>query len=114
MSLFGGAISLSIPAAFVDASLFRQVPDHQEVFVSSQDKSQSLIVEILEMTTESDDAVLFHFNELAVDNDAQLPDNAIVQRLQLPLLPSMNLPYICNFFFHSLSSLHVFFNHPSI
>ncbi|KAI8622709.1 hypothetical protein BC830DRAFT_1052748, partial [Chytriomyces sp. MP71] len=45
--LFGGAISLLLPNGYVDASQLRQVPDNQEVFVSSTDNS-SIIVELLE------------------------------------------------------------------
>lgn len=44
--LFGGAMSAAIPARFVDASRFREVPDNQEVLVDP-DTDQSIIVEIL-------------------------------------------------------------------
>ncbi|ORY41607.1 Mog1p/PsbP-like protein [Rhizoclosmatium globosum] len=91
MSLFGGAITLAVPPSHTDASVFREVPDNQEVFVSTTDNS-SLIVELLEMERDQQDWALFHFIELASDNDAALPADAIVARTQLQLLPSMNLP----------------------
>ena len=47
IELFGGALSIKIPNDFNDVSGFRQVPDHQEVFVS-RDSDDTLIVEILE------------------------------------------------------------------
>ena len=45
--LFGGAIKCLVPTTFVDASVFRQVPDNQEVFVD-QGGDNSFIVELLE------------------------------------------------------------------
>lgn len=50
--LFGGALSIKVPKDFKDVSVFRQVPDHQEVFVSN-DSDDSLIVELLETPSES-------------------------------------------------------------
>ncbi|CAM9938365.1 unnamed protein product, partial [Hapterophycus canaliculatus] len=44
--LFGGAMECLLPAAFVDVSDLRQVPDHQEVFASKED-GISIIVEVL-------------------------------------------------------------------
>lgn len=49
--LFGGALSIKVPKDFKDVSAFRQVPDHQEVFVSN-DSDDSLIVELLETPSE--------------------------------------------------------------
>ena len=46
-SLFGGALSISIPDVFVNASNFREIPDNQEVFVS-KDSDFSFIIELLE------------------------------------------------------------------
>jgi hypothetical protein len=46
--LFGGAISADIPSTFIDASDFRPIPSHQEVYVS-KDSSDSIIIEIVEM-----------------------------------------------------------------
>ncbi len=46
--LFGGAISADIPSSFVDASDFRPIPSHQEVYVS-KNCNDSIIIEIVEM-----------------------------------------------------------------
>lgn len=46
--LFGGALLLDLPDQFIDASSMRQIPDNQEVFVSSQELDLSFIIEILE------------------------------------------------------------------
>ncbi|GAA5824460.1 hypothetical protein JCM5353_000316 [Sporobolomyces roseus] len=73
--LFGGAISCSLPSAFLDASDLRQVPDTQEVFLSP-DSDLSLIVEVLELVKEEgaadslEAAMRFHFSSLAHDNTA--------------------------------------------
>ena len=45
--LFGGGISVKVPKDFKDVSVFRQVPDHQEVFVSNE-SDDTLIIELLE------------------------------------------------------------------
>jgi hypothetical protein len=50
--LFGGCISIKVPIDFLDVSDFRQVPDHQEVFIS-QNSDANLIVELLETPSES-------------------------------------------------------------
>jgi hypothetical protein len=49
--LFGDGIKIKVPKSFKDVSDFRQVPDHQEVFVSG-DSDASLIVELLESPSE--------------------------------------------------------------
>ncbi|GAA5929497.1 hypothetical protein JCM3775_002357 [Rhodotorula graminis] len=73
--LYGGAITASIPASFLDASDLRQVPDTQEVFLAP-DSDLSLIVEVLELVKDegsADDleaAARFLFSSLAHDNTA--------------------------------------------
>lgn len=73
--LFGGAMRAWIPRGFVDASDLRQISDHQEVFVDTQ-SDQSIILEILEMSEDdceggvAGNSAQFHFEELAVENDA--------------------------------------------
>ena len=47
MRLYGGSISLCIPSEFEDASRIRQIPDHQEVWISREDPECSLVVELL-------------------------------------------------------------------
>ena len=46
--LFGGALSCDLPDFFVDGSRFRDVPDHQEVFVDTTELGRSLIIEIVD------------------------------------------------------------------
>ncbi|KAG8992230.1 hypothetical protein FRB94_014652 [Tulasnella sp. JGI-2019a] len=69
--LFDGAIKCLWPANLMDASAFRQVPDTEEVYLS-HDTDISFTVEILERVAPDDavDAVKFHFDSLAHDNDA--------------------------------------------
>ncbi|KAF9065279.1 hypothetical protein BDP27DRAFT_1450284 [Rhodocollybia butyracea] len=71
LNLFGGAITTIAPSNLIDASAIRQVPDTQEVLLYP-DSSISIIVEILQRVEPNDnhDAVKFHFDSLAHDNDA--------------------------------------------
>ncbi|KAI6249970.1 putative ran guanine nucleotide release factor [Erysiphe necator] len=46
-SLYGGAITVELPSFFVDVSDFRQVPDHQEVFLDNSGFT-SIIFDITE------------------------------------------------------------------
>ena len=69
--LFGGAIVVELPAAFIDASSIRQVPDNQEVFLET-DTDISIVIELLENADVSDaEACEFHFRELADCNQAE-------------------------------------------
>lgn len=45
--LFGGACGIQLPLGYIDASLFRQIPDNQEVYIE-KDSDSSFIIEILE------------------------------------------------------------------
>ncbi|KDN37019.1 Mog1p/PsbP-like protein [Tilletiaria anomala UBC 951] len=73
--LFGGAITAELPQSFIDASELRQVPDNQEVMISSSSDT-SIILEVLESVKEGDAnenmeaAVRYHFDSLAHDNSA--------------------------------------------
>ncbi|KAG8853494.1 hypothetical protein FRB96_008096 [Tulasnella sp. 330] len=69
--LFDGAITCDWPANLMDASAFRQVPDTEEVYLS-QDTDISFTIEILERVEPEDpiEAIWFHFESLAHDNDA--------------------------------------------
>jgi hypothetical protein len=63
--LYGGAITVELPKPYIDASDFRQIPDHQEVFLS-QETLTSVIFEInqyVETSTETS-AVHFHFTDV--------------------------------------------------
>lgn len=67
MKLYGGAVELAVPPGFLDASKIRQVPDNQEVFLSTA-SDDSIVVELLEM----DDSYTIedYFRQLAEDNEA--------------------------------------------
>ena len=82
-ALFGGAMGVALPARFADASVFRQVPDTQEVFVDGA-TDQSVIVELLELAGEvaAPQAAEFHFGSLAQDNAAR---EAAVQQQFAPV-----------------------------
>lgn len=69
--LYGGAMSTIIPSYFVDASTFRQVPDTQEVFVSTKDINDSIIIDLLESVPEKDlsDILEAHMEEITRLND---------------------------------------------
>ncbi len=68
----GAALPGQLNADFFDASRFRVVPDHQEIFMHDQ-SGACIIVELLDFdkTVADEDAALFHFNELAKANRAQ-------------------------------------------
>ena len=53
VELYGGAMSIELPETFRNAAEFRQIPDHQEVFVDHETEN-SIIIEILERSKESD------------------------------------------------------------
>lgn len=67
--IFGGAMRISIPDGFIDASELRQIPDNQEVFVStasSTSQDDSIIIELVERLVQESDqlAVLSHLDEI--------------------------------------------------
>lgn len=68
--LYGGAIVAAIPNGFVDASMFREIPDTQEVYVS-QSVDDSLVIDLMEAVQGSniDDIVNIHLNEIAEINN---------------------------------------------
>lgn len=68
VSLYGGAAKCMVPSDWVDASTFRDVPDHQEVFMHPHAVGeQSVIIEILEYDDKlsDNDAAAYYFNDLA-------------------------------------------------
>lgn len=73
VSLYGGAIRTVIPEGFKDVSLFRQVPDSQEVFVSDQEGiDDSIVFDIMERVDCSDEeAIAIHLEEIARLNTVQ-------------------------------------------
>ncbi|KAI9372045.1 hypothetical protein BJX61DRAFT_468100 [Aspergillus egyptiacus] len=106
--LYGGAIRAVIPQGWLDASNLRQVPDHQELFLSPTTLS-TLIFEINERvsnetalaalstssstttpTTETDTdkaAVLYHLNDLLDNGSDTLRRTSAPQQVSLPNLP---------------------------
>ncbi|KAJ9451525.1 putative ran guanine nucleotide release factor [Diplonema papillatum] len=84
--MYGGAMEMSIPASFVDTSVFRQLPDHQEVW-ADMDTNRSIILEILEPVEQShEESARYHFNELAKANGCTPADARVLEcgRLDLP------------------------------
>ncbi len=74
--LYGGALECSLPDTLSDASRFRQVPDHQEVFVSSSPREGveevSVIVELNQYHEgPADEFPQFVVDDLARFNEAQ-------------------------------------------
>ncbi|KAF2660613.1 Mog1p/PsbP-like protein [Lophiostoma macrostomum CBS 122681] len=63
--LYGGAITVDLPAGFGDASTIRQIPDHQEVYLDGNGYA-SLVVDILEYQDKPTDeeALQYHFQDL--------------------------------------------------
>lgn len=72
VGLYGGAILVTLPVAFEDISVVRQVPDHQEVFVD-RNSEMSFIVELVAHNRDVShaDAPKFFFTDLAECNEAQ-------------------------------------------
>jgi len=77
-----------MPSSFLDASTFREVPDHQEVWISSE-CAASVIVEILEHEgAVSDEAAPEHFFMDYADSkeDAEVLSSVCVPPTDLPNL----------------------------
>ncbi|KAK5937603.1 hypothetical protein PMZ80_010223 [Knufia obscura] len=66
--LYGGAITVSLPADSIDGSDLRQIPDHQEVFLR-QDTLTSIIFEINEYQTP---ATVDHANAISSTGSTNL------------------------------------------
>ena len=82
-SLYGGALSVSLPTRFEDVSHFRPVPDHQEVFADTA-TDQSFIVEVNQLLSCSDEqAGVEHMQELADVSGAV--SNAVQSSTALPV-----------------------------
>lgn len=81
--LYGGAITTYVPDGFLDASLLREVPDTQEVYVNSRGdgeryddglgKNESVVVDLLERVDAQDDveALREHVMEIATFDRSQ-------------------------------------------
>lgn len=75
--LFGGAIVAAIPPTMADASDFRVVPDHQEVFMHPVNGT-CIIIELTQRQAAIPDseAAPFQFNDLASANAAASPETS--------------------------------------
>ncbi|KAG0679817.1 multicopy suppressor of ts gsp1 [Pichia californica] len=72
--LYGGAITMDLPADMIDASMFRQIPDTQEVYVSKENPDYSIIIDLLECVpaTTLYNALDEHMQEITRLNGATL------------------------------------------
>ncbi|TID13286.1 hypothetical protein CANINC_004972 [Pichia inconspicua] len=79
--LYGGAVSVQLPAGLLDASHVRPVPDTQEVFVAATTASSvlSIIVDLLECVpgTTLDEIVDAHAKELGLETGTAISTIAI-------------------------------------
>ena len=90
--MYGGAMEMAVPTTFVDSSQFRQIPDHQEVWVD-MDSSQSVILEILEhVEQEGEAAIRYHFEEVGKANGCGAEEMRVteVRALRESDLPKFN------------------------
>lgn len=81
--MYGGAITTVIPEGFIDASMLREVPDTQEVYVNSRKEeeefsdglglNESIVVDLLQMVESPDieSAFKVHVNEIAALNGSK-------------------------------------------
>ena len=74
--LFGGAIVCDVPMSYTDVSQFRQIPDHQEVFAEAE-TDRSVIVEIMEMSSDNEKIGTTYWNEIAEHNRSVLNYNIV-------------------------------------
>jgi len=92
--LFGGTLQCQVPINLVDVSNFRQVPDHQEVFVTPDSDDATLSVEIVEHSEQVEDAKAsqYYFEDLAAGNEAQSWTIERVGNSDAPILQSKIVP----------------------
>eukprot|EP00752_Nemacystus_decipiens_P003955 g3621.t1 len=97
--LFGGAMECLLPSAYVDVSDIRQVPDHQEAFVSRED-GVSVVIEVLSFETEiptdpdgkdSGGASARHFfDDLASANGASISTVDFCEDMTDSIMPNLS------------------------
>lgn len=78
--LYGGALETVLPEGFLDASLLREVPDTQEIYVNSRQEgekfddglgtNESVIIDLLERVDDADDfkALEAHLDDITTLN----------------------------------------------
>jgi hypothetical protein len=84
--LYGGAITAAIPAGFVDASMFREIPDTQEVYVS-QTVDDSILVDLMEAVEGSsgEEILNVHLKEIAEINNVASHEYSRVFSKEVPV-----------------------------
>uniref|UniRef100_A0A7S0EGT1 Uncharacterized protein n=1 Tax=Hanusia phi TaxID=3032 RepID=A0A7S0EGT1_9CRYP len=72
VELFGGAMTMLMPAMFVDVSDFRQIPDTQECWADTEGTDQSVILEILAHEDQVQGAAIaeYYWDDIAQCNEA--------------------------------------------
>ncbi|KAL9607965.1 MAG: hypothetical protein Q9167_007176 [Letrouitia subvulpina] len=101
VELFGGAITASLPSDYIDASSIRQVPDHQEVYLSVNGFN-TIIFDLAERVSQlptDHDALSFHLEDIVESGDAceiwhtdtvglpNFPPNTPAYRLTATIIP---------------------------
>jgi len=78
-NLYGGAIQVDIPTRFIDVTTFRQVPDHQEIFVDEK-TDQSVIIELLERQDHVSDAeaIKYHFEVISEESEIPIEKTKVI------------------------------------
>lgn len=91
--LYGGAMAVELPKGYIDASNIRQIPDHQEVFLSPTTLT-SLIFEINQYIQARDDtaATHFHFTDVISAPDHLAQDLAEPKKIILPMASMKDFP----------------------
>ncbi|KAL8699770.1 MAG: hypothetical protein Q9201_005815 [Fulgogasparrea decipioides] len=70
--LYGGAITVNLPAGYADVSNIREVPDHQEIYLDASGFS-SVVIELTERVSEpssDQEALKFHFEDIVDEHDS--------------------------------------------
>ncbi|KAF2170572.1 hypothetical protein M409DRAFT_19390 [Zasmidium cellare ATCC 36951] len=88
--LYGGAITADLPSDFQDVSTIRQVPDTQEVHLSSTGDT-SIVFDLLERVDKPTDeeAVKFHFEDILEDEMEGVRVWGGVEEVRVPDLPGV-------------------------
>ncbi|KAL8971780.1 MAG: hypothetical protein Q9183_000895 [Haloplaca sp. 2 TL-2023] len=71
VELYGGAITVNLPAGYGDVSNIREVPDHQEIYLDANGFS-SIVIELAERVSDpsTDQAALrYHFEDIVDEQD---------------------------------------------
>ncbi|EMD97534.1 hypothetical protein COCC4DRAFT_75047 [Bipolaris maydis ATCC 48331] len=95
--LYGGAITVDLPSNYSDASLIRQIPSHQEVYLHNTGYT-SIVLEILEYVDKPSDeeALQYHFADLVdgTGDATTMVAQAKGEMKNLPQTPILTLTFI--------------------